>query len=210
MNNFDFLDNLPLLIFTSVFLLISIIFIRGAIILLRSEENSEEKLKGTKILSKSLYGFSALIVVALIFLILSYILGKGERILPQPSSEEFPISPSVNFPAPPDFITIGGYCFEGPYLLSKEQKFIGKTAIYVVLCQKNEEYVIIYIGETKEGQDLLAHEQYDCWKEKCEKFDKNLYSGIFSTSLKKYSDAERLRMKQSLEAEINPPCLDLE
>jgi hypothetical protein len=206
MSNFDFLDNLPLLLFSSAFILVSIIFIRGAIILLKAEEDTEKKREGTKILSNSLYGFSALVIVVLIFLLFSYILNKGEVILPHPSSEEFPSSPSVNFPSPPEFITIGGYCFEGPYLLSKERSFIGETAIYVMLCKKGEEYDMIYIGETKEGQNLLNHEQYNCWTEKCEKYSKNLYSGIFSTSLEKYSDEERLSIMQDLKVEFNPAC----
>jgi len=210
MSNFDFLDNLPLLIFGSIFFVLSVVLIRGAIILLKANNDIEKEIKGSKILSNSLYGFSALAIVVLIFLLVSYILNKGEVILPHPSSEEFPCSPSVNFPPPPEFITIGGRCFEGPFRLTEGHSFVGNSAIYAILCKKDAEYDIIYIGETKEGENLLSNGEYKCWTEKCEQANKNLYSAIFSTSLDKYSDEERLGIKQNLEIEINPVCPVLE
>ncbi|MEA3344084.1 MAG: hypothetical protein U9Q16_00135 [Patescibacteria group bacterium] len=210
MSNFDFLDNLPLLIFSSIFVLVSIIFIRGAIILLKAEEGSEKKREGVKILSNSLYSFSTLIIVVLIFLLFSYILNRGEAILPHPSSEEFPSSPCVNFPPQPEFVTIGKYCFNGPFLLSNDQSYITNASIYALLCKKGAEYDIIYIGENKEGVNLFDNEQYQCWTEKCQASKKNLYFGIFSTSPRKYSDEERLDIKQDLEAKNNVLCPVLE
>jgi amino acid transporter len=205
MNGFDFLANLPLLVFVFISSIVFIIFIWGGIVLLRAKGDEEKKKKGRRILLNSLYGFLAILIIVVVFFLVSYFLQRGKVLQPPEISEEFPPSLAVNFPPPPQFIKVGKYCFNGPWLL-KENEFVKEPALYLILCKKNEEYDIIYIGQTEGGESLLRQEQYRCWIDNCEQGSNNLYLGIFWTDPEKYKSKEREEIKEQLKTQINPPC----
>ncbi len=209
MNGFDFLANLPVLVLTFIFFVVFIIFIRGGIILLKAKDDEEREKQGSKILLNSLYGFLTILIVALVFFLVSYLLRKGETLQPQEVSEEFPSSLAVDFPPPPQFINVGEYYFTGPWLLKKSQ-FIKEAALYTILCKKNEEYDIIYIGQTEGREQLLRHEQYKCWVENCGRNSKDIYLGIFWTPSERYNAEQKKEIKESLKKQISPPCPPIE
>lgn len=204
MNGFDFLTNLPVLVFAFIFFIVFIIFIRGGVILLMARDEEREE-KGGRILLGSLYSFLTILIIALVFFSVSYLLRRGETLQPLPATGELPSSLAVNFPPPPQFINVEGYYFSGPWLLEKNE-FIEVPVLYVILCKKNEGYDIIYIGQTEENEQLLRHEQYKCWVENCEQGSKNLYLGTFLLPLEKYSPEEKKEIEEKLEERINPPC----
>lgn len=205
LNNFDFLANLPLLVFSFFFLVVFILFLWTGIVLLRARGNPENVEKGRQILLIALWGLFITLLIILIFYLVSFLLKKGEVFQPpQASLGEFPVSPAINFPSPPQFIKIGDYYFTGPRLL-KKYNTIDKSAIYTVLCKKNGNYDIMFIEESERAW-LLEHEQYGCWLEKCGQNLKNLYTAVFWTSGEKYNFEDRRRIKEELENQINPPC----
>lgn len=177
--------------------------------LLTAKDDEARKEKGSRILLNSLYSFLTVLIIALVFFSVSYFLRRGEILRPSPAPGEFPPSLAVNFPPPPQFINVDGYYFNGPWLLKKNE-FIEKFALYLVLCKKNEEYDIIYIGQTEGREQLLEEEQYKCWIENCEQSSKNLYLGVFPTPSERYGPGEREEIKEGLRTQINPPCPPVE
>lgn len=209
MDNFNFSTDLPLLVFASIFFIIFAISIWGGIILLKAKGDEERIKKGRRILSNSLYGFLTILIIALVFLSVIYFLQKGETPQSSEVSKEFPVSLAVNFPPPPQFISVGGYYFSGPWLLDKSE-IIRKSAIYTILCKKNGEYDIIYIGQMMEGEQLLTYEQHKCCLENCEQVSKNLYFAILWTPSDKYRPEERKEIEKNLRSKINPVCSAVE
>lgn len=206
-NNFDLISNLPLLLFGFCFFIDFILFLWAAIVLLTAKRELQRIEKGRKFLSTAFVGFLIILLMVLVFYLVSYSLKKGEAFLPPAGVPgEFPPPSHIdNFPPAPQFIKIGNYYFTGPWLL-KKNKVIREPAGYAILCKKNEEYDIIYIGEQEGRIQLLGHEQYKCWMENCNQNIRNLYLVIFWTPLKRYNSAEREKIKEELEGQINPPC----
>lgn len=177
--------------------------------LLRAKDDEEREKKGSRILLNSLYGLLTILIIALVFFSVSYLLRRGEVLQPPEVLGEFPSSLAVNFPPPSQFIEVDGYYFIGPGLL-KENKFIGIPVLYTILCKRNGEYDIIYIGQTGGDEQLLRHEQYKCWVENCGQNSENLYLGVFLTPSERYGPEEREEIKESLRTQINPPCPPVE
>lgn len=202
-NNFDFVANIPALFFAFCFLVLFILFLWGGIILLRAKGFPEKIQKGRKILMAALIALFVILLIMLVFYLVSFLLQKWETSRIQPLGE-FPLSPAVDFPSSPQFIKIGKYYFTGPWLL-KEKKVIENPAVYTILCRKNIEYDIIYIGE-KLMEKLLNHNQYGCWLENCDRKLENLYVAILWTPKNKYGTESAIEIQRSLESQTNPPC----
>ena len=207
MAEFDFLENLPLIIFTLAFFVIFVVFIFGGFVLLTAVRNIQRTERGRRILLNSLYALFITLLIALVFFSVTYLLKRGEVFRPQEIPGEFPPSPAANFPPPPQFIKIEKYYFTGPWLL-KEYDIIENPVVLAIFCKRNEEYDIIYIGEmTGEKKQLLAgHEEYGCWMEKCNQELKNLYLAIFETPLEKYGSTDRKEIREELINQFNPSC----
>lgn len=203
-NDFDFISNLPLLILVFLFLIIFILFLRAIIILLRAKGNFEKIQEGREALLISLYGFFVILLIVFIFFIVSYFLKKGEALQPREITGEFPVSPAVNFPSPPQFIKIDKYYFNGPWLLKKINT-INKLSIYAILCKKNDNYDIISIEEA-EKDNLLKNKKYNCWIEQCDRNLNNLYTAVFRGNKEIYNLLEIKKIGGELRKEINPPC----
>jgi len=202
-NSFDFLSNLPLIAFSFVFFVVFILFIRGGIFLIFTQEDREKIEKGRAIVLKALYSLFVLLLVVFVFFSVTHLLKKGEVLLPAQVPGDFPPSPDVNFPPAPEFIEVGGYYFVGPWLLEKNNS-VNKNAIYTILCKKDGEYDIIYIGDTGGKENLLRNKQYSCWIKNCKL--SNIYLAVFFTPIDKYDSTRRQEIRKGLEGQINPPC----
>jgi predicted GIY-YIG superfamily endonuclease len=100
-------------------------------------------------------------------------------------------------------IQIGGYLFNGPYLLSNFDE-IDKAAVYAILCKLNETYYVIYIGQSGElGTRLQSHNKKECWEKHCKG---TLYVAIFNTPSTTYSAEQRRLIERELINEHNPVC----
>jgi len=205
-NGFDLLSNLPLLFFGFCFLIDFVLFIWAGITLLKAEGKIQKIEKGRKLLSNAFVVLFLILLVMIVFYSISYLLKKGKVFQPTPeASGEFPPPLHIEvFPPAPEFIDIGKYYFTGPWPLSADQRIVN-TAISAVLCKKNGEYDILYIGDAT-GDKLMRHGQYSCWLENCNKSTKNLYIAIFWTPLEKYDAIKTEEIKIELNNQINPPC----
>ncbi len=207
MNGFNFFGNIPLFILILAFCIDLIAFFYGGFITLSARRDAERKIRGRGILLNSLYGLFIILLFALVFFLVSYFLEKSSVLKPPQPSEDLPPVPIGYFPPPPQFIEIEDYYFAGPWSL-KDYNIIASPSIYTVLCKRNEEYDIIYIGETsggKTGEQLLRHEEYSCWTENCNQIE-NLYLAVFQALIEKYSFDEREEVVEGLMNQISPPC----
>ena len=178
----ELINNIPFIIFNLVFFVIFISFVFGAVALLFSKGDFQKIEKGKRVILKSLYYLMALLLAALVFFAVSYLVKKGEALKPPPASEDFPLGPFSLAPPPPDFINVAGYYFSGPWLIEKavSEKNIFRESelagLYLILCKKNEEYDIIYIGVI--GNEIL---DYQCWLENCQNSEENIYLAALKT-----------------------------
>lgn len=104
-------------------------------------------------------------------------------------------------------INIGGYSFEGPYIL-REKDFIDRAAVYAILCKdlSGNSYRLVYIGETEELETRLSgHNKKNCWENNC---GSTLYVAIFYTPSDKYSREDRKKIEQELIDRYSPVCND--
>ncbi len=161
-------------------------------------------LDGKKILSVLFYIFFVILLIVLTFLLVTWLLQKGEVLRPPQSSEEFPPGPLTTFPQPPEFIEIGDYYFSGPWALealgdislsSNRDLFV----LFAVLCKRNEEYDIIYFGGTEQ-----KNVDYECWMENCNQEVQNLYVAVFLSS------SDPVKIKNNLNRRLDPICSSVE
>lgn len=205
MSDFNFFDNIPLFIFGLAFTVVFIMFVDGALILFLSR-NIERADRGRRTLISSFYGFLAILIVSSVFLLVTWILQKAQEPKLDQAPGEFPNSPiGTNFPPSPQTIKIGEFYFNGPFSLRNNDKIINKMAVFSILCKRNENYDIIYIGETEKIIQLSKHSETKCWQENCDD-PKNLYLALFWTPKENYQSGARREMQNSLEEKINPPC----
>lgn len=102
MSDFNFLENLPFIVFSFTFIVTAIIFLFGALTLLFSK-NLEKIESGRKMLIKSLYLFFIILLITIVFFIGSWLLDQGEKLKPPAINGEFPPSSTgKNFPPPPE------------------------------------------------------------------------------------------------------------
>lgn len=203
MSEFIFFESIPLFILGLSFTIVFAVFIVAALILLFSRSSQGIETAG-KLLTKSLYGFLAILVISSISLAVSALL-RPEAPKSSGGSDEFPSSPfSAALPPAPQFIKVNGFYFNGPLLLKDNDDIIDKSAIFLILCKNNEEYDIIYIEETISGIKFSKHEEATCWKENCSSND--LYLAVFWTPREKYSSSRRQEITNLLKEKNNPLC----
>ena len=207
-NNFDLLSNIPLLFFAACFFAIFILFLWGGIISLKAKGNPEKVEKGRKILSAAIVSFCVILLAALIFYLVGFLLQRWEASRATRIPGEFPPSSAANFPPAPQFVKLGEYYFTGPWSL-KKNNIISDSVVYTILCKKDGEYDIIYIDQTTKAK-LLKHEQYRCWLENCNHELKNLYIAIFWASKDKYTATKRKELKEELMSQLNTACSSTE
>lgn len=203
--NFDIFSNLPWLILAFCFLVIFILFFWSFIALLRTRDIPEKVERGREILFTAISGFFITLVIALIFLLVTFLLREGEVLKPQLVSGEFPGSQAINFPPSPQFIKISQYYFNGPGLL-KDSKAASESFIYSILCKQNDQYDILYINGGGRRTQFLKNPQYSCWLGKCNRNLKNLYIAFLATTEDKYGKISKDELIQKLVSELNPPC----
>jgi len=198
-------ENLPIFIFLLAFFVIFVIFIFGGFVMLKAGSDVQKIERGRKILLNSLYVLFITLLITFVFFLVTYLLQKGEVLKPPEVPGEFPPSLAAGFPPAPQFIEIGEYYFNGPWLL-KKNNVMDKAGVFTILCKKNGEYDIIYIGENEKASRLLEHSQYRCWLENCNQEIKNLYLAVFWMPTGESDYAARREFKEELEKQINPPC----
>jgi len=156
-----------------------------------------------KILRISLYAFSAILLIVIVFLSTVWILNKFSE--PKPEVGEFPVSPiTSNFPPPPEFIKIAELYFSGPYSL-KNNSTLKTDSLFSILCKQEDDYGIMYIGDTTEGFNLLSNASYSCWFDNCGDGN-NLYVATFETPTDKYKAQQISQLKLLLWTISSPPC----
>lgn len=159
---------------------------------------------GKKILSVLFFIFFVILLVVLTFFLVTWLLQKGDVLRPPLPSEEFPPEPLTTFPQPPQFVEIGDYYFSGPWTLETLENISTSSnrdlfALLAILCKRNEEYDIIYIGGTRQS-DM----NYECWLENCNQEAQNLYVAVFLAS----SNPEKI--KDELNRGLSPICSSVE
>jgi len=200
--SFNIVSNLPAIIFAFFFLISFILFLWAEITLLRAKKRLEKLEKGRKLLLRAFILFFIVLLVTLVFYLVSYLLQRWYTSEVRIGRGEFPVSPSVGFPSAPDFINIEGYYFRGPYPLS-DVDFVPGKCVYAVLCPRDENYDIIYLGAGS-GMKLSNLEGRSCWFENC---SKELYFAVLWTPMESYGVMENKNIRDDLEKKINPPCL---
>lgn len=100
----DILENLPLFVFTLGCFGVFVVFLFGGFVLLSAGKNIQKIERGRRILLNSLYTLFVILLVAFVFLSVSYLLKKGEVLRPSELPGEFPPSPASGFPPPPQSI----------------------------------------------------------------------------------------------------------
>ncbi len=163
---------------------------------------------------KSLFIFIAalLLFLAVVFAVLgvSFLLKKGEALKPAQSSGEFPPSPALNFPGPPQFFNIAGLYFAGPMSLDlvKEQSAVYYSqsyGLYAVLCKKEENYDIIYLGQTGQQEP-----EQKCLLENCQQDEEALYFAFLWTPKESPVYNNKSQVLEFLREQIKPACLSKE
>jgi len=205
MDDFNFFNNIPLFIFGLAFTVIFIMFVDGALILFLSKD-IERAERGKRTLISSFYGFLAILLVSTVFLLVTWVLERGQELEPSEAPGEFPVSPiGANFPPPPQIIKIDDFYFNGPFLLKDNNEIINNLSVFSILCKNNENYDIIYLGEGEKIAQLSKYSEAKCWQENCDG-QKNLYIAVFWTPKESYESNVRKEIKESLERKFNPPC----
>lgn len=157
-----------------------------------------------KILSVLFYISFVIFILVITFFLVTWLLQRGEVLLPPPSSEEFPPEPLATFPQPPEFIEIGDYYFSGPWVLETLEAISAPSTpnlsiLLAILCKRNEEYDIMYIGGTRQ-KDV----DYECWAENCSQETESFYFATFLT----FSDP--IKIMDELNRRLSPVCSSVE
>jgi len=162
-------------------------------------------IEGRKILIRLFYAISAVLLIVAVFFLVLWILDVANRSRPIKDAGEHPGSPvSTNVPLAPQVIKITNSYFNGPFSL-QDNNDINGGAVFLILCKKNEDYDIIYVGETEMGLQLSNDIEYGCWINSCGDIN-NLYVAIFWTPYETYSAHYRQSLKTLIEQANNPAC----
>lgn len=153
-----------------------------------------------KILIKLSYViFAILLIVVVFFLTLGFLnmFTSPSSIIPGGN----PASPISNsFPPAPSFLKLSGIYFSNLELL-KDNNSIENAGIFLILCKKDQDYGIIYIGETGEYIELSNN---TCWFDSCQG---SLYAARHWMPSERYKTKDRQGLRALLEAENNPSCV---
>lgn len=205
-NQFDFLANLPYLIFALLSLAVLALFAWAAVLILTAKEDQNKAQKGRKMLFNAFVGLFIVLLIVLAFFIVKAVLRNGEALQPAVVFSGFPATPAANYPPPATYTKISNYYFTGPFSLKGNSVFpADKYAVYAISCIKESGYDIIYIEKNEAQGDLLKNQNYSCWLEKCGQL-KNIYISILWTDPKFYDTVKRSEIASSLKQKLNPAC----
>lgn len=207
-NSFDLLANLPLIFFSILFAVDFVIFLVGGIKFLLARGDVLKIDGAKKILKNAFKVFLSALVIFLIFTIISSILKRGEVLVARESaSPDFPPANHLgNFPGPVNYLRLGDYYFNGPFTF-KDNFAISRYAISAILCKNNDNYDLIFVGETSK-ENLMQNVNYKCWTSKCSA--QNMYLAVFWTPTERYSTTNKTEIVQNVKSAMNPPCLGQE
>jgi len=206
-NQFDFLTNLPYLIFSLLSLIVLGLFIWATVLILTAKEDQNKAQKGRKILLNALIGLFIVLLVILVFFVVKAVLQNGKALQPAVIYSGFPATPAANFPPPAIYTKLSSYYFTGPFSLKGNSVFpADKNAVYAVSCKNTSGYDIIYISKNESQNDLLKSQDYRCWLEKCSQNLKNLYISILWTDQRLYDSVRRDEIVSSLRQTFSPAC----
>ena len=213
-SGFDFIANLPILIFAVFFGLDLIAFVFASIKILTARGDPIRESASRRSFLNAFVFFLAIVAVFAAFSVITFFLKRGEAFNEmEPAGPEFPpASFMANMPPAPYYITIAGYHFWGPYLLTKNNK-IETYAALAVLC-KNEtgkiasdagSFDLVYLDEVGRS-NFLSNPDYNCWQEKCQKPDENLYAAIFWLPTDKYDAVSKQGILEAIKNEFPTVC----
>lgn len=198
----NILKNLPLIIFSILFLFVILIFLYSLII--KSFKKDSEKAK--EIFFYGVIGLVIILLISLVFYIITLVLKNGEVFRPKVipgSSGEFPMSQAVNFPPAFYYMKLTDYYFMDLYTLKNALK-VNNPAVYAVLCKKSDNYDIISIGDTYKGA-ISKDKQYNCWLNNCKKED--IYFTFFWLTSQKNKDIKD-QVLSTIINQLNPVCIE--
>lgn len=205
MANFNWLENLPWIVFGFVLTISVIIFLTGAFFFLFFRD-PEKRQKGQRILIKSIYWFFSAILIIIVFFIFSWLLNTWQSTPPVENTGEIPFSPvSTNFPPSPKTIEVAGVYFNGPFWFG-DNTFIANESVFLILCKNNDQYDIIYIGDIGGEFNLLAHDDYQCWIDNCQDYNKVYIALFWIPSESQQRHAIKTEALNSLNKAFKPPC----
>jgi hypothetical protein len=191
---------IPLIFFGIPLLFVFGLFISGAFTLFFTPETD----KGKDVIARALTYFLILLAIFLVFIVVSYVVKKGEVFNPAEEGTELPLSPIGAFPAAPDFTVVGDYSFSGPWPLSQAD-VTDETYVFGIFCKKNQGYDIIDLGISYKNKAISSSNNYQCWQEQCQSPD-NIYVGFYWTDPKEpYLDRESFsEIKKDFDFVCNP------
>lgn len=169
-------------IFFAVLFSIFTLLLIWAIILLKKEGFEYQATR--KLFSLSLWGLFFIISGAIIFYFVLFII-KEEPVIVGPNLTGMPPSPYTDFPPPPEVFDIGIYSFSKPEKL-EEKSLADGPVVFAILCEKNNDYDIMYVGLEEKKSQILSHGDYMCWIENCEKEWRGIYLSTLYVSPERY------------------------
>jgi len=199
-------DYLPIFILLVGFLVVFFIFIFGIFILLKSRGDELEEARARSVILKSFYWLIAICAGALVFFLVTYLIKRGEALLPPQASGDFPVSPiSGDLPPQPKFFAVNGYYFSAP---SAIKNTIFGPAFFAVLCKTGERYDIIQVGSVNKGNQVqpMGSDSYKCWLSVCQNNADNIFISIFTFSSQAYQTGAFDKMGASLKDKMVSPC----
>lgn len=199
---------IPTAIFGFLAALNAAVFIWGGIAFLLARSDMEKTAKAKHVLLNGLKFFVLLFIVFFVFTFITYLLRKGEALLPSESaSPDFPPPGHLgSLPPAPNYIDVGKYHFWGPYLL-KNNAELKNYALVAAMCKNSDSYKVVYIGELGR-ENLLKNKNYSCWAEKCASPDKNLYVAVFWVPTGQAGADKKSEIIASISEAVKPMCAD--
>lgn len=169
-------ENLPFIIFLIALAINLVVFVVGVIMSLTAKDPIKLE-KGKKVLAESGLIFATILLIVVVFSSVTWILNKTVTEEPIADLNGYPASPfNPNVPQKPLVINVSGAYFNGPYHFSISS-VLNRAAVFLILCQTNDNYDIIDIEFTRQGEDLTAHKDYQCWLDTCQNYA-NLNVGL--------------------------------
>jgi len=169
-------DNLPFTLL-GIALLVNLGFLLVGLVMSASAKDPISQKKSRKVLVEAGLMFGSIILIVLVFFSVTWFLDQNLESQIAVDPEAHPYSPiDPNIPPRPQVFNISGVWFNGPYHFNVAYS-LNRAMIYSIVCRNEESYDIIDIEITRQGENLTAHKDYQCWLDSCPDFA-NLYVGL--------------------------------
>ncbi len=186
------MENPQYLIFFIIFFIsLFSVFFYGEILVRKGKAK-----EGYGVSNFSLYALLILTIAGGIFYLLNVlplIEGKKEVFL-----LEFPEVSFSNFPPSPQYISVGGHYFSGPWKITESSGIIKET-IFITLCRGK----VVYVGEEKSSFLFRNHKKYPCWADNCKDLELN-YAFLFLGE--EVEEERRENIIERIKEGVSPPC----